>query len=198
MIAAKGRGDDEEYTVKAVRYRRLNEEYEAFSKAAGLRPQYERGNIAEFGAKEAKEARKAALNNSVPNNPAESPTRASKSVRPSVANQHERVIIKINNSELENGLPIKGTPNSIVDKTDETGKTLQRRIYGADGMASIDYDTSDHNLPKQHPTGAHKHIFDYSKKKPRGGQMALTEEELTENSDIIQRGVNYRDEKRDD
>lgn len=61
LIAAKGRGDDEEYTTKAVRYRRLNEEYEAFSKAAGLRPQYERGNIAEFGPKEAREAAKAAL-----------------------------------------------------------------------------------------------------------------------------------------
>lgn len=61
LIAAKGRGDDEEYTTKAVRYRRLNEEYEAFSKAAGLRPQYERGNIAEFGPKEAREATKAAL-----------------------------------------------------------------------------------------------------------------------------------------
>lgn len=60
MIAAKGLGDDEEYTTKAVRYRRLNDEYEAFSKAAGLRPQYERGNIAEFGPKEALEAKKAA------------------------------------------------------------------------------------------------------------------------------------------
>ncbi|WP_418932482.1 phage minor capsid protein [Hominenteromicrobium sp.] len=59
LIAAKGRGDDEEYTTKAVRYRRLNEEYKAFSKAAGLRPQYERGNIAEFGPKEAREAAKA-------------------------------------------------------------------------------------------------------------------------------------------
>lgn len=59
LIAAKGRGDDEEYTTKAVRYRRLNEEYKAFSKAAGLRPQYERGNIAEFWPKEAREAAKA-------------------------------------------------------------------------------------------------------------------------------------------
>jgi hypothetical protein len=55
LIAAKGRGDDEEYTTKAVRYRRLNEEYEAFSKAAGLRPQREHGNIAEFGADAARE-----------------------------------------------------------------------------------------------------------------------------------------------
>ena len=59
LIAAKGRGDDEEYTTKAVRYRRLNEEYEAFSKAAGLRPQYERGNIAEFGADAARETNRA-------------------------------------------------------------------------------------------------------------------------------------------
>lgn len=61
LIAAKGRGDDEEYTTKAVRYRRLNEEYEAFSKAAGLRPQYERGNIAEFSADAARETNRAYL-----------------------------------------------------------------------------------------------------------------------------------------
>ena len=36
-IAAKARGDNEEYTSLAVRYRRLNDEYHAFSKAAGLR-----------------------------------------------------------------------------------------------------------------------------------------------------------------
>lgn len=44
---------------KAIRYRRLNEEYEAFSKAAGLQPRYERGNIAEFGPKGAQKAQKA-------------------------------------------------------------------------------------------------------------------------------------------
>lgn len=59
LIAAKGLGDDEEYTTKAVRYRRLNEEYEAFSKVAGLRPQRERGNIAEFGADAARETNRA-------------------------------------------------------------------------------------------------------------------------------------------
>lgn len=53
-IAAKARGDDEEYTNLAVRYKRLNDEYHAFSKAAGLREQIERGNITEFGADESK------------------------------------------------------------------------------------------------------------------------------------------------
>lgn len=53
-IAAKARGDDEEYTNLAVRYKRLNDEYHAFSKAAGLREQLERGNIPEFGVSESK------------------------------------------------------------------------------------------------------------------------------------------------
>lgn len=102
-------------------------------------------------------------------------------------------IIKVKNSELANGLPIKGTANSTVDKTDDDGNTLQRRIYGEDGMAKIDFDTSDHGLPKAHPNGAHKHTFDYNKKRPRGNPMPLTEEELAENEDIIQKGVNYHD-----
>ena len=59
-IAAKAIGDDGEYTSLAVRYKRLNEEYHAFSKTAGLREQLERGNIAEFGPKESREAKKAA------------------------------------------------------------------------------------------------------------------------------------------
>ena len=109
-------------------------------------------------------------------------------------NTGENGIIKVKNSELENGLPIKGVANSIVDKTDDDGNTLQRRLYGSDGLAAMDIDTSDHGLPKMHPTGAHKHTFNHDKKKPRGKPDNLTEEELEENSDIIQRGVNYREE----
>ena len=104
-------------------------------------------------------------------------------------------IMKIKNSELANGLPIKGTANSTVDKTDDSGKTLQRRIYGDDGMAMIDVDTSDHGLPKAHPYGAHKHVFDYSKKRSRGNPQPFTEEELVNYEDIIQKGVNYHDQR---
>ena len=50
----KAMGDDNTYTAKAVRYKRLNDEYDSFTKAAGLRSQKERGNIAEFGASESK------------------------------------------------------------------------------------------------------------------------------------------------
>lgn len=102
-------------------------------------------------------------------------------------------IIKMNNKELPNGLPIKGIPASVVDKVDEKGKVLQRRIYDEQGRAKIDYDTSDHGLPSAHPTGAHKHIFNYNRKNPHGKPQGLTEDELEQNKDIIKRGVNYHE-----
>ncbi len=105
----------------------------------------------------------------------------------------ESGIIKIKSSQLKNGLPIKGTPNSTVDMTTDSGKTLQRRKYGADGYAAIDFDVTDHGRRDLHPTGAHKHIFDYSKRNPHGKWLPLTNNDLKENSDIIKRGVNYFD-----
>ncbi|SDA20096.1 Phage minor capsid protein 2 [Ruminococcus sp. YE71] len=91
-------------------------------------------------------------------------------------------------------LSIKGTPGSIVDLI-EDGKVMQRRIFGYDGKAIVDFDTTDHNQPSQHPTGAHKHIFDYSKRNPHGTHRKITDHELEMNRDIIQRGVNYFDEE---
>lgn len=119
---------------------------------------------------------------------------AAQKVDQTLAKTPKSGIIRVKNSALENGLPLKGIANSIVDKTDDDGNTLQRRVYGSNGMATVDFDTSDHGLPKAHPTGAHKHTFNHEKKRPRGKPLGLTDEELKENEDIIQRGVNYRDE----
>ena len=101
----------------------------------------------------------------------------------------QRAIIK--NSEVKNGLPIEGIPDSIADLVDDDGKVLKRRIYGENGRAIMDLDTGDHNRPDIHKTGAHKHVFDYTKKKPRGKNIVLTDEELLMNIDIIKEGVNY-------
>lgn len=104
----------------------------------------------------------------------------------------ERVIIKKKNSELKNGLPLQSDyPNVAMDNVADDGHVYQRRLYNEDRMAEKDFDTDDHNRPKAHPTGAHKHVFQGEKriKKP----LPLTEDELEENSDIIQRGVNYHD-----
>ena len=100
----------------------------------------------------------------------------------------------IDNADLKNGLPIKGKAHSIVDMVVD-GKVSQRRIYGSDGMALVDIDTHDHTLPSAHPMGAHKHIFNYSKKNPHGIPNFFTEQELINNSDIVEKGVNYFDEK---
>ena len=97
------------------------------------------------------------------------------------------------NSELKNGLPISGRANSVADKVDNSGHVLQRRVYGPDGMAAVDFDTTDHGLPQQHRTGAHKHLFSHSKKNPHGKPLPLTDEELAVNADIIVRGENYHD-----
>ena len=100
----------------------------------------------------------------------------------------------VDNADLENGLPIKGKPNSIVDMT-VSGNVSQRRIYGFDGKALVDIDTHDHTLPSAHPTGAHKHIFDYNKKNPHGKPKSFTDQELVNNNDIVKTGVNYFEKK---
>lgn len=111
-----------------------------------------------------------------------------------LANRSKSGIIVLKNSDLTNGLSIRGKANSVVDKIDDTGRVLQRRKYDNDGKAIIDFDTSDHSRPDIHPTGAHKHIFDYSFKEPRRPWTYLTEQELAENADIIRKGENYHDE----
>ena len=112
-------------------------------------------------------------------------------IEPYKAMLESRKVLK--NSDLKNGLAIKSDANSIADMVDDSGKVLQRRVYGKDGRATTDFDTGDHKRPDIHPTGAHKHIFDYSKKRPRGINIPLTDEDLQSNSDIIKRGENYFD-----
>jgi hypothetical protein len=53
-------GDEERLAIDQTRLVILNDEYARFSKAAGLRSQRERMNVAGFGAKEAREAEKGA------------------------------------------------------------------------------------------------------------------------------------------
>ena len=102
---------------------------------------------------------------------------------------------RFRNSDLPNGLPLRSIPNSISDKLADDGTVLQRRKHGPDGMASVDYDTNDHGESWKHPEGAHKHIFDYSGKKPKRLNAEMTEQDLIENADIIIEGVNYHAKK---
>lgn len=59
LIGEKASGDEKYYAATATRLNRLSEEYKAFSKAAGLRPQPERARVQGFGRSEAARARRA-------------------------------------------------------------------------------------------------------------------------------------------
>lgn len=111
---------------------------------------------------------------------------------------YRRRIVKAKQSELKNGLPLNSEPDSIMDMTDDGGETLQRRVYGSDGMAMIDYDTTDHNRPDAHTTGAHKHVWSYLKKRPDRKMVPMEDADLILNSDIIIEGVKYHDPQRTD
>lgn len=97
----------------------------------------------------------------------------------------------VHKSKDVRSLPQEGKENSISDFVLEDGTIDQRRVYGSDGKAIIDYDTSDHGRPKLHPTGAHKHMWNHKNKRSRGSWRPLTGKELKLNSDIIREGENY-------
>lgn len=183
----KDGGADEKTIIEAkASAMAVSREYTNFSKAMGLPQQRERVGLALAGM----EGKSNPAPRALPSN-----TQVVEISASSLTKAVGHDIIKIKNSELPNGLPVNGKPGSTVDKVDDDGKTIQRRIYGDSGKAKIDYDTSDHGYPAGHPTGAHKHVFDYTKKNPHGKPQSLTDEELEQNSDIIRRGENYHDEK---
>lgn len=93
-------------------------------------------------------------------------------------------------------LPEEGKANSITDLLDGDEKVKQRRVYGSDGKVKVDYDITDHNKPKYHPNGAHKHIYNRREDGTliHGKQSKLTVLDLKKNDDIIQKGVNFYEE----
>lgn len=176
---ARASGDDVLRREAQSRINTLQEHYARISAGAGLTQQPERAAVAGFRRVKTVEQLK--------------PRTEYGTIKPYKEMLDHRKSLK--NSELKNGLSINGDANSITDLTDDSGKVLQRRIYGKDGKATTDFDTSNHNRPDLHPTGAHKHIFDYSKKRVRGINLPLTDADLRRNADIIKRGENYFDEK---
>ena len=69
----------------------------------------------------------------------------------------------------------------VITQPWERNVPIIKRIIAVGGdTVDIDFDTSDHNMPWAHPTGAHKHIFDFSKKNPHSQPLQLTDEELAE------------------
>lgn len=177
-IAAKASGDDYLRRETQRNINSLTSYYAKISNAAGLYQKTERMAVSGFRkVKTAEELKKR--------------TEYGTMKSYSVMMAERKVITK---SDTNRKLPIKGDPDSISDFLNEAGDAvLQRRIYDFEGKAAVDFDAINHDMPKFHSTGAHKHIFDYSKKNPHGPAIPISDEELQRNKDIIQRGVNYFD-----
>lgn len=171
---AKASGDMKAMRAAQANVNRLMDYYDKISEESRIRQEY--GRMAVQGYKQHSGLQE---------------TLKGDTIEPYKAMLKSRKVLK--NSDLKNGLAIKSDANSIADMVDDSGKVLQRRVYGKDGRATTDFDTGDHKRPDLHPTGAHKHIFDYSKKRPRGINIPLTDEDLQRDSDIIKRGENYFD-----
>lgn len=178
-IAAKASGDDVARREAQSKINALQDHYEKVSRAAGLDMQRDRMRVAGFRQVKTIEQLK--------------PRTEYGTMKPYGEMLESRKLLK--NSDLKNGLPIKSDADSISDLLDDSGIVLQRRVYGKDGKATTDFDTGNHNRPDLHPTGAHKHNFDYSKKRVRGINLPLTDTDLRRNTDIIKRGENYFDEE---
>lgn len=63
LTGLQAAGQDDAYTAAAVKYKRLYEEYESFSKTADLPKQYDRSYVAGFGSSDHRQAMKAAVQN---------------------------------------------------------------------------------------------------------------------------------------
>jgi len=173
----KASGDDMMRRETQRNINRLNDEYDLISRTAGLYRHPERMAVTGFHkVKTAEQLKKRTEYGTM------------KTFREMFS---ERQIV--HKSEAVTSLPLSGNADTIVDLVDENGWVQQRRVYDYSGKASTDYDTSNHGKPNAHPTGAHKHVFDYSKRNPHGKPLPLTESDLRNNADIIQRGVNYSD-----
>lgn len=178
ILVAEATGDPNLPQLRS-RYQVLSQEYSRFSDRAGLRPQVERMQVEGFGYKQARQAAKTdrhfekqrGILNYSEKNGMISLLDNSLNADIYTEEQYQKMLSArsiVHKSKDTRSLPQEGKKNSISDFVLEDGTIDQRRVYGSDGKAIIDYDTSDHGRPKLHPTGAHKHIWNHKNKRPRG------------------------------
>lgn len=202
ILADESLGDKDKLQNDQIRLVRLQSEYNRFSKGTGLRTQHARMEMSGFGPKQAKVAEKAVLEIEKENNRLKVVQEkgiiykqgTSTKIEGYSPDQYRDMLARRNTiqiSEQVSSLDISSEPNTIIDLVRENGQVKQRRVYGPNGKAVIDYDTDNHGKPKQHPTGAHKHVFNYNNKRIRGNPSELSSADLEMNSDIIREGENY-------
>lgn len=169
IIGAKGSGDDEQFTVKSVLLRRQREEYNAFSKKAGLLTQNERTQVYGFDRSIASKS-----------------SWAAKKSEKALTNAVGKPIIEVKASEVKT---TGGIPNSITQTKNSKGG-ITRNYYNERGVQSKQISNNHHGHKKESKFGkngehAHDYYIDEKGINRHGEPRELTEEERKENSDIL-------------
>lgn len=173
ILTAGAAGDKDALTVAQTRLQRLRQEYSRFSKAAGLRTQEERIQVAGFGRKEAARARAAVE-------------------KYSKVRYHEdgTVVVTDDWTQREHPhIPQRYAPNAVVDTLSQNGRQRDRTFFDENGRQIRQVSNGPHGNRKQHPYGtngehAHDIIWKDGKIVDRP-HRELTDNERKENADIL-------------
>lgn len=176
-------GDDEKLQIDRTKYVRYTDEYNRFSKAAGLRTQQERLYQHGFGPKQAKAAE------SVGRQELEKYSR----IR---YNDNGTIVVTDDwKSKAKPSIPRRYKPNAIIEtKTEYKNGVVQidRTIYGSDAMMKTQIHSGPHNRLDQHPFGEHgEHVHTYTwvvgEEKPIIERRNFTDAEKDEHADILKK-----------
>lgn len=166
-------GDKDRLLTSQIRLQRLRQEYSRFSKAAGLRTQDERAQVAGFGRGEA--------------------ARASKAVEKyAKVRYHKDGTIVVTDDWTQRDhphIPRRYAPNAVVDTLSQNGQQHDRTFFDVNGLQIRQVSSGPHGNRKRHPygkNGEHAHDIVWKDGKiidrpPR----ELTDDERKESADIL-------------
>lgn len=173
ILTAEATGDKDTLTVAQTRLQRLRQEYSRFSKAAGLRTENERTQVAGFGRKQAVVAR------------------ATVEKYSKVRYHKDGTVVVTDDWTQRNHprMPQRYAPNAIVDTVSQNGRQRDRTFFDADGFQIRQVSNGPHGNRKRHPYGkngehAHDILWKDGKIVDRP-HRELTDNERKECADIL-------------
>ena len=174
ILVAESVGDKDTLVIAQTRLQRLVQEYKRFSKAAGLRTQQERLEVAGFGPKQAVRARALVE-------------------KYSKIRYHEDGTIVVTDDWTQREhprIPQRYAPNAVVDTISQNGKQRDRTFFDANGRQIRQVSNGPHGNKKRHPygkNGEHAHDIIWKDGKIVGRPpREITDEERKESADILE------------
>nr|DAG81323.1 MAG TPA: minor capsid protein [Caudoviricetes sp.] len=173
ILVDEAAGDAEKLQADQIKLQILRQEYSRFSKAAGLRTQLERAEVAKFGWKQAGEAEKTFA-------------------KYSAVHYNKDGIVIVTDDWTQKGhvsIPGRYLPNAVIDTVSQGGKQRDRTFFDGYGRQARQVSNGPHSNPKRHPYGSHgEHAHDviWENGKIIGRPAReLTDSERKENGDIL-------------